>query len=127
LRGGRIGNSGDGIVPGVAEEIALAKQKGIPRFLIGGLGGFTKRLAGELAPSKLNNALSDEANMTLFGTDDVAACVNVLFEHLAGSEQLARAAIQPVKWNPTLQAIVDHRDGTVDAEATRYILRAIAV
>jgi hypothetical protein len=124
---GGLLHSGDGIVPGVAEEIALAEQKGIPRFLIGGLGGFTKKLAGKLAPSRLNNALSDEANLTLFGTDDVAACVNVLFEHLAGSEQLARTAIQPVKWNPTLQAIVDHRDGTVDAEATRYILRAIAV
>jgi len=124
---GGLLHSGDGIVTGVAEEIALAGRKGIPRFLIGGLGGFAKKLAGELAPAKLNNALSEEANLTLFGTNDVAACVSVLFEHIASSEQLARTAVQPVKWNPTLKAIIDHRDGSVDAEATGYILRAIAV
>jgi hypothetical protein len=124
---GGLLHSGDGIVPGVAEEIALAGHKGIPRFLIGGLGGFAKKLAGELEPAKLNNALSEEANLTLFGTNDVAACVSVLFEHIASSEQLARTAVQPVKWNPTLKAIIDHRDGSVDAEATGYILRAVAV
>ena len=124
---GGMMHGGDGIVPGVAEEIALAEQKGIPRFLVGGLGGLTKKLAEELAPSKLNNSLSDDANMTLFRTDDVAACVNVLFEHLAGSDELAKTAVQPIKWNPTLHAIVDHRDGTVHSETTRYILRAIAV
>jgi hypothetical protein len=124
---GGLLHSGDGIVPGVAEEIALAGHKGIPRFLIGGLGGFAKKLAGELEPAKLNNALSDEANLTLFGTNDVAACVSVLFEHIASSEQLARTAVQPVKWNPTLKAIIDHRDGSVDAEATGHILRAVAV
>jgi len=124
---GGLLHSGDGIVPGVAEEIALAGHKGIPRFLIGGLGGFAKKLAAELEPAKLNNALSEEANLTLFGTNDVAACVSVLFEHIASSEQLARTAVQPVKWNPTLKAIIDHRDGSVDAEATGYILRAVAV
>lgn len=123
---GGMMHGGDGIVPGVAEEIALAEQKGIPRFLVGGLGGLTKKLAGELAPSKLNNSLSDEANMILFGTDDVAACVSVLFEHLAGSQELAKAADQPIKWNPTLRAIVDHRDGTLHSETSRYILQAIA-
>jgi hypothetical protein len=123
---GGLMHSGDGIVPGVAEEIALAEQKGIPRFLIGGLGGLTKKLAGELAPSMLNNALPDEANMTLFSTDDVAACVNVLFEHLAGSAPLSRSALQPVKWNPTLRAIIDHRDGTIDSESTQHILRSVA-
>ena len=124
---GGLLHTGDGIVPGVAEEIALAEQKGIPRFLIGGLGGFAKKLAHELTPDRLNNALSEEANLTLFRTNDVAACVNVLFEHMAASEQLERAALQPIKWNPTLKAIIDHRDGSVDAEATSYILRAIAV
>jgi SLOG-like protein len=124
---GGMMHSGDGIVPGVAEEIALAAQKGIPRFLVGGLGGLTKKIAGELAPSKLNNSLSYEANMTLFGTPDVGACVNVLFEHLAGSEPLAKSALQPIKWNPSLHAIIDHRDGTVESEATGYILRAVAV
>jgi len=123
---GGLMHSGDGIVPGVAEEIAMAEQKGIPRFLIGGLGGLTQKLARELAPSGLNNALPDEANMTLFSTDDVAACVNVLFEHLAESEPLSRFALQPIKWNPMLSAIIDHRDGTVDSEATQHILRSVA-
>jgi hypothetical protein len=91
------------------------------------LGGLTQKLARELAPSRLNNSLSDEANMTLFSTDDLAACVNVLFEHLAGSELLSKSALQPIKWNPTLRAIIDHRDGTVDFEATQHILRTVAV
>lgn len=124
---GGLLHSGDGIVPGVAEEIHLAEQKGIPRFLIGGLGGFTKTLAAELKPSRLNNALSDDANLKLFSTNDVASCVNVLFEHLIGSQQLARTALQPVRWNPGLHSIVDHRDGTIDMEMTGHILRAIAV
>jgi len=124
---GGLLHSGDGIVPGVAEEIALAERKGIPRFLVGGLGGYTRELSRKLTPSKLNNALSERANLTLFSTDDVASCVNVLFEHLAGSKELAKIACQPIKWNPSLKAIVDHRDGTVDAEATGHILHALAV
>jgi hypothetical protein len=124
--GGKMHNK-DGIVPGVAEEMALAEKKGIPRFLVGGLGGFARELAKQLTPSVLNNSLPHEANVTLFGTEDVSACVNVLFEHLAGSKDLAQSALQPIKWNPGLRAIVDHRDGTVDSEGTQYILRAEAV
>jgi hypothetical protein len=122
---GGLLHSGDGIVPGLAEEIALAEQKGIPRFLIGGLGGFAKKLADELAPGKLDNALMDEQNLRLFRTNDVAACINILFEHMATSEQLSRSAYQAVKWNPIAKAIIDQRNGSVDAEATGYILRAI--
>jgi hypothetical protein len=124
---GGLLHSGDGLVPGVSEELAIAEQKGIPRFLVGGLGGLTKKLAAEIVPSQLKNSLSDDANLTLFTTDDVAASVNVLFEHLALSTLLAGSAFQPVKWNPGNSAIVDHRDGTVDLEATAYILQAIAV
>lgn len=123
--GGKL-HSGDGKVPGVAEEMALAADKGIPRFLVGGLGGFAKRLANDLTPADLNNSLSRKSNVLLFGTEDVSACVNVLFEHLARSKSLAKSAIQPIKWNPGLQAILDHRDGTVDHAATQYILRAVA-
>jgi hypothetical protein len=123
---GGMMHGGDGIVPGVAEEVSLAEQKGIPRFLVGGLGGLTKKIAETVEPSRLNNSLTDDANMTLFRTDDVAACVNVLFEHLAGSRSLALSALQPIKWNPALRAIVDHRDGTVDLKTTEYILRAVA-
>jgi hypothetical protein len=124
--GGKM-HSNDGIVPGVAEEMTLAEEKAIPRFLVGGLGGFARKLAKELTPSALNNSLSQRENVTLFGTDDVSACVNVLFEHLARSKSLARSALQPIRWNPGLRVILDHRDGTIDSVATEYILRAVAV
>jgi hypothetical protein len=117
----------DGIVPGVGEEMQLAKQRGIPRFLIAGLGGFARNLARELTPPSLHNSLSQKANETLFSTNDVSASVNLLFEHLARSKRLARSALQPIKWNPGLQAILDHRDGTVQRDVTRCILRAVAV
>lgn len=123
--GGKM-HSGDGKIPGVGEEMKLAEQKGIPRFLVAGLGGFARKLSDELTPTSLGNALPREANVTLFSTDDVAASVNIIFEHLAQSKDLLQAALQPVKWNFALNAIVDHRDGTVDAEATQYILRAVA-
>lgn len=38
----------DGIVPGVSEEMIFAQERSIPRFLIGGLGGFARKLAKEL-------------------------------------------------------------------------------
>lgn len=123
--GGKM-HSGDGNRPGVGEEMSLAENKGIPRFLVAGLGGFSRKLSADLTPGSLNNALSREANVMLFSSDDVAASVNILFEHLATSKELWQAAIQPVKWNPGLHAIVDHRDGTVDREATQCILRSVA-
>ena len=123
--GGKM-HSKDGIVPGVAEEMTLAEEKAIPRFLVGGLGGFARKLARELTPSTLNNSLPQQDNVTLFGTDDVSACVSVLFEHLARSKPLAESALQPIKWNPGLGAILDHRDGTIDSEVTQYILSAVS-
>jgi hypothetical protein len=124
--GGKM-HSKDGMMPGVAEEMTLAEEKAIPRFLVGGLGGFAKKLAKELTPSSLNNSLSHQANVTLFGTDDVSACVNVLFEHLARSKPLLESAVQPIRWNPGNRVILDHRDGTVDSAATQNILSAVAV
>lgn len=123
--GGKM-HSGDGNVPGVAEEMSLAEEKGMPRFLIAGLGGFSRELAKDLTPSSLGNSLTNDQNITLFSSDDVAACVNLLFKHLAQSESLAESAFQPIKWNPGVQAILDHRDGTVDAESTGFILSAVA-
>lgn len=123
--GGKM-HSGDGNIPGVGEEMTLAQRKGIPRFLIGGLGGFARKMANELTPESLDNALSREANVSLFSTDDVAASVNILFEHLAQSKELQKAALQPVKWNPGLRAIIDHRDGSVESVATQYIFQTVA-
>jgi len=82
----------DGIVPGVREEMDMAAQKGIPRFLIAGMGGYAAQYARELTPSSLRNGLSDEANALLFSTTDVSACVNVLFEQLAKLKGGAAAA-----------------------------------
>ena len=124
--GGKM-HAHDGVTPGVAEEMALAQEKGVPRFLVAGLGGFARKLASELAPESLMNSLSRDQNVELFGSDDVAATVNIVFEQLANSEALLRSAQQPIKWNPGLQGIVDHRDGTVDRRATDCILRAVAV
>jgi hypothetical protein len=73
----------DGVIPGVREEMELAAKKGIPRFLIAGMGGYAAKYAKELTPSSLHNGLSDDENALLFGTTDVSACVNVLFEKLA--------------------------------------------
>lgn len=75
---GGMMHNGDGIVPGVAEEIAIARQRGLPCFLVGGLGGLTQKLTESLAPSTLRNSLTDEVNLTLFRTDNVAGCVNVV-------------------------------------------------
>lgn len=72
----------DGANPGVAEEMALAEQHKIPRYLIGGLGGYSQKMATELTPTSLNNELSREQNIELFGTNDVSACVNIVFENL---------------------------------------------
>jgi hypothetical protein len=120
---GGISHKGDGFVAGVGEEMELAGIRRIPRFLIGGLGGFARELAKGLTPSSLHNSLSDEANLELFRTDDVAASVNIVFNHLAESRALAESAYQPVKWNPELKMILDHRDGTIHNEATQYILQ----
>jgi len=72
----------DGANPGVAEEMALAEHCKIPRYLIGGLGGYSQKLAMELTPTSLNNELSILENVELFSTDDVSSCVNIVFENL---------------------------------------------
>lgn len=79
--GGKM-HTRDGIIPGVGEEMDFAAQKGIPRFLIAGMGGYAAEYARELTPASLNNGLSQEQNAVLFGTNDVEACVNVIFERL---------------------------------------------
>lgn len=121
--GGKL-HENDGKTPGVVVEMRMAAEKGIPRFLIGGLGGASRGLASKLVPENLGNFLSYDDNVTLFGTPDIAASVNVLFEHLSSSKELLAASGQPIKWNPGLKRIIDHRDGTIDTAATGHILAA---
>jgi hypothetical protein len=121
--GGKM-HQGDGLIPGIQEELDLAGEKGLPRFLIGGLGGLSRELASGIAPRSLANFLSEDQNLRLFSTLDIASSVNIIFEHLANSTELRTAAPQPIKWNPALRAIVDHRDGSV-VSVTEYILASL--
>jgi hypothetical protein len=119
--GGKMHRHGT-LVPGIQEEMDLAGKKGIPRFLIAGMGGYSAEYAKHVVPTSFNNGLSNEQNALLLRTTDISACVSIILGQLANSEQVAQYAMQPVKWNPDLQAIVDHRDGTVDAAASQYVL-----
>lgn len=85
----------DGANPGVAEEMALAENRRIPRYLIGGLGGYSTKLAAELTPASLNNGLSTADNVKIFGSDDVASCVNIIFESLCRRYWLANSVQLP--------------------------------
>jgi hypothetical protein len=76
----------DGFVPGVLEEMDLAAEKAIPRFLIAGMGGYAAEYAKDLTPGALKNGLSDAQNAVLFSTSDVGSCVNIIFERLAKQE-----------------------------------------
>lgn len=89
----------DGANPGVAEEMALAEKHRIPRYLIGGLGGYSQSLAKELTPTSLGNDLSMEDNVLLFSTNDVSSCVNIVFENLCQSYWTNRLSQLPA---PTL-------------------------
>ncbi len=115
----------DGILPGVREELDLARSRGIASFLVGGLGGMAAQYAKELAdPASLGNELSPARNRTLLETRDVGSCVSIVFDHLAKNAHLARLAKLPVRWNPYTKAVVDHRDGSVDSNSTSAVLEA---
>lgn len=119
--GGKM-HTADGNIPGVWEEMDLAAKKHLPRFLIAGMGGYAAQYAKELIPASLHNQLSEEDNIRLFSTNDVSACVNILFEHLATSNELAKSADQPIRWNTGNKAVIDHRDGSIDEQSTGHLL-----
>ena len=121
--GGKM-HTADGKVAGVGEEMTLAGERAMPRFVIAGLGGFAREFAKGLSPGSLGNALSDEDNMKLASSKDVAACVSFLFRHMAQSELLLESTFQPIRWDPLHLAIVDYRAGVVDSELTKYIVDA---
>ena len=60
----------------------LAEQQGIPRYLIGGLGGYASTLVSQLVPFSLKNDLPRKENEELFATNDVSACVGIVFQSL---------------------------------------------
>jgi hypothetical protein len=96
--GGKL-HERDGFAPGVGEEMQMARDLGIPRFLVGGMGGYSKLMASELTPASLGNGLSREEDVLLFGTDDIAACVNIIFKRLT---TLSNNSSSPEAPNPSL-------------------------
>lgn len=91
--GGKLHET-DGMTPGVREEMELAAQRQIPRFLVAGMGGYAAKYAAELSPSSLRNGLSDQENALLLSTPDVSACVSVIFERLSKPESSSTTATQ---------------------------------
>ena len=89
-------HSGDGLIPGVAEELALAQRRGMPCFLVGGLGGMAAELASRREGDvlELRNELPAEENRELLTTKDIGACVSIIFDHLANNPSLAQRKLK---------------------------------
>jgi len=117
-------HSADGKTPGVQEELDLAAEHQIPRFIVAGMGGYAEEYVRSIDPLSLDNELSAEDNTLLFQTKDVGACVNLLLNHFSTSEKLPRAADRPIRWNPGVRKIVDHRDGSVDPHSSELVMEA---
>ena len=92
---GGMTHAGSALVAGVEEEIGLARRRGLPCFVVGGLGGKASEIAIRYGhdASGLNNGLTDEANRALLFSKDVASCVSIIFEHLARNPQLAKRTL----------------------------------
>ncbi|MBX3738950.1 MAG: hypothetical protein KF715_19815 [Candidatus Didemnitutus sp.] len=91
---GGMRHLGSGFAPGVAEEIDLARRRGLACFIVGGFGGEAASAAEKfkLDPRSLRNGLTDEQNAALLESTDVSACVGLIFDHLVRSG--ARLAAQ---------------------------------
>jgi len=85
------------LVPGVKEELTLAQKRGMPRFLIGGLGGMAAAIATEVDPESFTNELSEAANDALLSSKDIAATVNIIFSHLAHTKGLLGRELTVIK------------------------------
>lgn len=81
--GGRLARPG--IVPGVDEELALARAKGLPAFLIGSVQGRSAELAAELAAAgwaAAPNDLGAEENERLRTSFDYAGLASMVLRKL---------------------------------------------
>jgi hypothetical protein len=89
----------DGLIPGVAEELALAEHRQMPCFLVGGLGGMAGRLATEAGDyvSQLRNDLPDDSNRELLTTKDVGGCVSLVFDALANNSAFTQRKLLDVR------------------------------
>lgn len=95
---GGMRHEGTGLIPGVAEEVALAQKRGLACFVIGGLGGEAAQVAEKfkLDPESLKNGLSREKNTELLSNDNISACVGIVFEHLAQNRELLARSLPPL-------------------------------
>jgi hypothetical protein len=88
----------DGIKPGVLEEVAYASYRGMPYFIIGGMGG----MAGNL-PQKLllnsRNELTHEQNAYLMRSNDVSSCVGLIINHLSKNHELIERKLSHIDIN----------------------------
>ncbi|MFO1431006.1 MAG: hypothetical protein U1F76_12805 [Candidatus Competibacteraceae bacterium] len=96
--GGKL-HLADGKKPGVLEEFELATRRGMACFLIGGLGGSTADLVkkNERILSGLKNDLSEEENIKLLITTDIASCTGILLDHLIRHPNLAKRRLASLK------------------------------
>ena len=83
-------HSTDKLIPGVAEELSLARQRGMPCFLVGGLGGMAASLARKKDDSflALDNELPAEANQ---GIVDDQRHRRLCWHHLQSSSSQFRS------------------------------------
>ena len=89
---GGMQHTTNSFLPGIVEELTLARTRGMPCFLVGGFGGMTSRVVQELigaSASDLANGLSPEQNEALMTSTDIASCVSIIFSHLADNPNLA--------------------------------------
>ncbi len=93
-------HAADGLTPGVAEELILAQERRLPCFLVGGLGGMAAELARRQDLGNdglaLNNGLEARVNEELMASQDVAACVGLIFEHLVHHLPSIRSLLEPI-------------------------------
>lgn len=78
--GGEL-HENNGIKPGVLEEVQFASYRGMPYFIIGGMGGMSSKLPIELL-SNSRNDLKYEQNKLLMESKDITSCVGMIISHL---------------------------------------------
>jgi hypothetical protein len=74
-----------GHAPGVDEEIALAREAGLPVFLVGSAGGRASELGAEMSAAgwaDTPNGLTAEQNQELFVSPDYGTLANMVLEEL---------------------------------------------
>lgn len=89
---GGMRHEGTAMTPGVAEELELARRRGMACFVIGGLGGEAAKIAKDLklGPDSLKNELPTELNHELLTSDNISACVGIIFNQLVQHLDLAQ-------------------------------------